>query len=284
MKRIFQILFLTMLAGSLVSCGTSTTKDNDPWGEIDPGQVEVQSAAFNGTLHSNAMNRDMTFSVWLPGGYDKKKTYPFLYLLHGYEDSNQNATWNRCWLDKGNAAKIADDYQKSGGVPMVIIMPNGLDKFYYKNGYEKFFEEELMPTLEAEYKCNGKRAIAGLSMGGFGTLYHAAKYPGKFKYAYAMSPAANYVDMDYATWTIREAIYTIDVIKANPEGTVFPSFTIEVGKQDMTVSNSDSKKLSDQMASMRISCEYVERDGSHDWPFWQGCLPKALIKIGNSFK
>ena len=273
MKRIFQILFLTMLAGVLVSCGTSKTKDNDPWGDIDPGQVEVQSAAFNGTVHSNAMNRDMTFSVWLPGGYDKKKTYPFLYLLHGYEDSNQNATWNRCWLDKGNAAKIADDYQKSGGVPMVIIMPNGLDKFYYNDGYETFFEEELMAYVEAEYKCNGKRAIAGLSMGGFGTLWHSTKFPKKFTYAYAMSPAASWYGLDPK-----------NNITSAPDKSVFPAFTIEVGKQDMTVQNSQSKSLYNTMIKAGLTAEYVERDGSHDWPFWQACLPKALIKIGNSFK
>ena len=265
-------IILFVAAIGMVSCGTSQTKDNDPWGEIDPGQVEAQSVAMDRSVHSQAMNRDMTYSVWLPNGYDEKKTYPFLYLLHGYEDNNQNATHNRCWLDKGNAAYLADQYQKSGGVPMVIIMPNGLDKFYIWDNYETYFEEELMAKVEADFHCNGKRAIAGLSMGGFGTLWHATKFPTKFTYAYAMSPAASMYGMDPK-----------NNITAASDKSVFPKFTIEVGKSDMTVNNSDSKKLYDHMVKNGITCDWIERDGTHDWAFWKGCLPKTLQKVGKSF-
>ena len=273
MKRTFQILFFSLMAGALSSCDTSKTDDNDPWGKIDPGKVEAQSVAMDRSMHSNAMGRDMTYSVWLPNGYDEKETYPFLYLLHGYEDGNQNATWNRCWLDKGNAAYLADQYQKSGGVAMVIIMPNGLDKFYIWDNYETYFEEELMAKVEADFHCNGKRAIAGLSMGGFGTLWHATKFPTKFTYAYAMSPAASMYGMDPK-----------NNINAASDKSVFPKFTIEVGKSDMTVNNSDSKKLYDHMVKNGITCDWIERDGTHDWAFWKGCLPKALQKVGASFK
>lgn len=276
------IYSLTLLA--LVACGTSNTKDNDPWGKVDPSTAPKKSSVFDSSMHSNSMGRDMTYSVYLPADYDKSKTYPFFYLLHGYEDGNQGATHNRCWLDKGNAALIADDYMKSGGVSMVIIMPNGLDKFYYKDGYEKYFEEELIPKVEADYHCNGKRAIGGLSMGGFGTIYHAVSYPEKFTYAYPMSPAANYVEYDYTTWTIKNAIYNIEIVKSKPEGTEFPPFTFEVGKQDQTVNNADTKKLYQQMLAMGIDCTYEERDGAHDWTFWKACLPKALRQVGASFK
>lgn len=269
MKRTFQILFLTLMACGLVSCGTSTTKDNDPWGQLDPGSVEKQSASMDLSMHSTAMGRDMTYSVWIPAGYDEKKTYPFLYLLHGYEDSNQNATWNRCWLDKGNAAYIADQYVKGGGVPMVIVMPNGLDKFYISDGYEDYFENELMAQVEKDYHCNGKRAIAGLSMGGYGTIYHALKYPQKFTYAYPMSPAAD------ASWS--------SFADKQSDKSVFPAFTFEVGLQDMTVNNNTTKTLYNSLTKKGLTCEWVERDGSHDWPFWKGCLPKVLAKVGKSF-
>ena len=61
-----------------------------------------------------------------------------------------------------------------------------------------------MPKVETAFGCNGKRAIAGLSMGGFGTVYHALKYPGKYTCAYAMSPAVSedlnaLVDVGYVT-------------------------------------------------------------------------------------
>ena len=269
MKRYFHYLVCAATALVLVSCGTSQTKDNDPWGQIDPGSIEAESAALDLKMHSTAMGRDMTYSVWIPAGYDEKKTYPFLYLLHGYEDSNQNATWNRCWLDKGNAAYIADQYVKSGGVPMVIVMPNGLDKFYISDGYEDYFENELMAQVEKDYHCNGKRAIAGLSMGGYGTIYHALKYPEKFTYAYPMSPAAD------ASWS--------SFADKQSDKSVFPAFTFEVGLQDMTVNNNTTKSLYNSLTKKGLTCEWVERDGTHDWAFWKGCLPKVLSKVGKSF-
>ena len=53
-------IILFVAAVGMVSCGTSQTKDNDPWDEIDPGQVEAQSVAMDRSMHSEAINRDMT--------------------------------------------------------------------------------------------------------------------------------------------------------------------------------------------------------------------------------
>lgn len=267
MKKLLIISFALLAA---VSCGTSTTENNDPWGKVDPDKATAQPKVLAElSMQSSKMGRSMTYSVWLPAGFDETKTYPFLYLLHGYETDDQNAHYDRCWLDKGNAAKIARDYQLAGGVPMVIIMPNGLDKFYTSDGYEDYFEQELMAKVEADYHCNGKRAIAGLSMGGYGTLYHALKYPEKFTYAYAMSPAAQ-------TWMS-------SFVDQKSDKSVFPAFTIEVGEQDRTVNNNDAKSLYNSLKSKGLTCEYISRPGTHDWVFWQACLPKALSAAGKSF-
>ena len=278
MKKLF---YLTLALVVWTACGTSNTEDNDPWGTIDPGTANKQSAVVEFSMDSKAMGRKMHCQVWLPANYDKKETYPFLYLLHGYETNDQNGRFDRCWLDKGNAAMIADDYQKANGVPMVIVMPNGLDKFYISDGYEEYFETELMPQIEAEYKCNGKRAIAGLSMGGFGTFYHAISYHEKFTYAYAMSPATN---LDWRPYGINIYVNMINLFNSQADRTHFPAFTIELGNQDTTVSNADARSLYYHLKNNGITCDLIERDGTHYWDFWQGCLPKALIKVGQSFK
>ena len=229
------------------------------------------------TIQSQYKGQKMTYSVWLPGGYDENKEYPFLYLLHGYESGDQSHL-DRYWVEKGNAREIAKKYVKEGGVPMVIIMPNGLSDFYIGNNqaYEKYFHQELMPSVEKAFKCNGKRAIAGLSMGGFGTLYYALSYPQKFTYAYAMSPATSmswFITLDQ----MKEKAAALAGIKPHPD------FTIEVGNQDTTVSNADAKELSDAI-NEAAHCEWIARDGIHYWDFWQECLPKALQKAGESFK
>jgi len=231
------------------------------------------------TIQSKYKGKTMTFSVWLPNGYNASKQYPFLYLLHGYESGDQSHL-DRYWVEKGNAREIARAYLKNNGVPMVIVMPNGLSDFYIgynDHDYEKYFHEELMPKVEKSFNCNGKRAIAGLSMGGFGTLYYALSYPQKFTYAYAMSPATS-----MSMFGI-----TLDVMKGKAAALAgvkpCPDFTIEVGNQDTTVSNADAQELSNAI-NAAAHCEWIARDGIHYWDFWQECLPKALKRAGESFK
>ena len=272
-----KLIYITVAALALAACGTSTTKDNDPWGQIDPGEANKRSSVVEFSMTSSAMNRRMHCQVWLPADYDKSKTYPFLYLLHGYETNDQNGRFDKCWLEKGNASRIADDYQKAGGVPMVIVMPNGLDKFYYSDGYDAYFEEELMKKVEADYHCNGKRAIGGLSMGGYGTILHALEHPSKYTYAYAMSPAAS-------VWWNPSLPEPKDLLSLQTDVSAFPSFTFEVGEQDTTVDNNATKQLCNEMKSKGITCEYISRPGTHYWDFWQGCLTTALIRVGESFK
>lgn len=215
------------------------------------------------SLTSTWMKRKMAYSVWLPNGYDSSKEYPFLYLLHGYGDDSNS------WLDKGKARSIAKEYVTKGGTPMVIVMPDGLTSFYSGN-WESYFHQELIPAVEKAFRCSGKRAIAGLSMGGYGTLYHALNHPGLFLYAYAMSPAVM-GDMK-------------SLVDAQADKRIFPGFTVEVGNQDMVVDNAGAKDLADYMEGQGLHVEYIARDGTHDWNFWQECLPKALQKAGESFK
>ena len=213
---------------------------------------------------SKNMGQQMKYSIYLPPYFDEEKEYPILYLLHGMGD-NQNG-----WLDKGDAQKIADSYMKADGVPMIIVMPDAKQTFYIDK-YESYMHEELMPEVESAYKFNGNRAVAGLSMGGFGTWYHALKYPEKFTYAYAMSPAS---------WDGFK-----DLVDATADKSLFPAFTIEVGNQDASgVDNELSKSIADYMKQEGLTVDFIARDGQHDWTFWKECLPKALNKIGESFK
>lgn len=268
-RKLICILALALGALALSGCGktnagTQATEKVDVLDLLGKEDKLYQDL----TITSKAMSRKMTYSVWLPGGYDSSKKYPVLYLLHGYESGDQ-AHLDRYWVQKGNAQEIARSYVNGGGVPMIIVMPNGLSSFY-QGAYETYLHEELIPYVEEAFGGNGKRAIAGLSMGGYGTLLHGLKYPEKFTYAYAMSPAV-----------MGEMKAFVD---AQSDKSVFPGFTIEVGNQDTTVNNNASRELSEYMNDNGITCEFIARDGIHYWDFWQECLPKALQKVGESFK
>ena len=247
-------------------------KDSVPSGTV------VQSS-----MLSAKRARTMKYTVWLPAGYDEKKTYPFLYLLHGAGDDNNS------WIEKGGADKIANQYLADDGVPMVIIMPDALLTFYVNmeevtnpmlqgldqiGHYEEYFFEELMPKVEEQYHCNGKRALAGLSMGGWGTLYYGLKYPEMFKYGYAMSPATG---IDGLPVSLR------DLISKQSSTSVFPFITLESGIQDYTVGIQSVRDCDELLTSYDVKHHFIERSGGHDWKFWPVCLEKALVEIGKSF-
>ena len=263
MKHLY-VFFAALALGALAlgACGkVDPSGGEDPLNPLDylhPNGQEVRDLS----IQSTAMKRTMKYTVWLPPKFDANKAYPILYLLHGAGD-DQNS-----WLDKGDVLNIAGRYVKNGGVPMIIVMPDAQLTFYRKE-YETYFHEELMPAVEGKYKFSGKRAVAGLSMGGYGTLYYVLKYPGKFTYGYSMSPAV--------------ADEFKDLVDAQPDKKVFPPVTIEVGTEDTTVNNAESEALANYMKEKGLTCEWIARTGIHYWNFWQECLPKALKKAGESF-
>ena len=273
MKR-YLIIIAALALGALAfsACGN---KDNPQENEeqnllelLYPNGQEMKDLE----IKSTAMKQTMKYSVWLPPKFDANKAYPILYLLHGAGDDNNSWLSNTTQYGMthgGNAAAIAAKYVKANGVPMIIVMPDAQMTFYMGD-YETYFHDELMPAVESMYKFSGKRAVAGLSMGGFGTFYHALKYPQKFTYAYPMSPAV---------WDL---LYSL--VDQQTNKSVFPPLTVEVGNQDATVNNTDTEKFADYMSSQGLQVEWIARDGGHTWDFWRVCLPKALQKAGESFK
>lgn len=253
MKKIFSWMLVPVL---LAACGK--TPDPEPEPEIPNGTY------MTGSVMSTYMGRSMSYSVWLPGNYDETKAYPFLYLLHGYGDDHLS------WNSKGGAAKIADKYLKAGGVPMIIIMPDALTTFY-REPFEQYMHGELMPEVEAKYHFNGKRAVAGLSMGGYGTLYYTLKYPAKFTYGYAMSPAT-------------DADGSVALIKEQGDPSVFPPITIESGTTDWTIPIAGVREYVAVLKENGVAVNFIERSGGHDWSFWPVCLQKALTAVGETFK
>jgi S-formylglutathione hydrolase FrmB len=130
-------------------------------------------------------------NVFLPDGYAQHPgdRYPLLLLLHGQGDGYD--TWAK--PSKGNLLGTAK------GFPGVIVMPEG-DRGYYTNWWnggrmgdpqwERYHLDELLPLIEQRLRIRPERrwhAIAGLSMGGFGTMYYASQRPGYFGSAAAFS-------------------------------------------------------------------------------------------------
>lgn len=284
-RRIVKFAWLPVLAAMLLGC--EKAGKGDVWGTVEGGNgSETSQVVANQSLSSTAMGRSIKYSVWLPPSYDADKTYPVLYLLHGYEQDPTDA--HNKWLSTetmfgyangGNLDYIASQYVKGGGECFIVVTPNCPNDFYRDipggDQYETFFIKEFIPAVEKKFHGNGKRAIAGLSMGGYGTLYHGFRHPDMFTVMYAMSPATGL--MGEPSPTLSSLVSSADVSK-------LPKITIETGTDDITVSLASVQSFVNKLKSNKIQHDFITREGGHDWAFWQICLPKALKMAGDSFK
>lgn len=143
------------------------------------------------TFPSEALGRDLAYTVYLPAGYETGTLeYPVLYLLHGANGNEQN------WITSGRVAPTLNAIIAEGAVPpMVVIMPGGANNWWADGNDEPMqtaFFEDLIPHVEATYDVITERPgrmLAGLSAGGFGTMNYVLQFPDMFVSAAALSPA-----------------------------------------------------------------------------------------------
>jgi S-formylglutathione hydrolase FrmB len=145
------------------------------------------------TLESKILAREVPYCAMLPPSYaeDKARRYPVAYYLHGLGDNEQSLVNLGGW-------SIYDRLMREKKIgEFVVLAPAGFASFYInsrdgKFRYEDFFLHEFLPAMEKKYrigKTRSQRGILGVSMGGYGALHYAFKYPGMFSAVSANMPA-----------------------------------------------------------------------------------------------
>jgi S-formylglutathione hydrolase FrmB len=151
------------------------------------GRVECNS------LLSKILSRPVRYCIVLPPSFDSEKLrqFPVLYFLHGLGDSEQSFIHTGAW-------NLTEELRKKGEIKeFLIATPDGDASFYIdsKDGkmrYEDFLLQEFFPFIEKRYRVapgRGHRAIAGISMGGYGALHLAFRHPQLFSSVGAHSAA-----------------------------------------------------------------------------------------------
>lgn len=156
-----------------------------------PGGSTVEFKSFDST----ALGIPERYSVFLPPSFSKnpERTYPVIYFLHGL--NNDETSWT---VDRyGNIQNALDQMISSGKIPeLIMVHPRGDSSFYcnYMDGsrrYEDLITQELIAYMEKNYRAakgRENRAIAGTSMGGYGALKIALKYPDRYAAVVGQSP------------------------------------------------------------------------------------------------
>jgi enterochelin esterase-like enzyme len=261
------------------------------------------------SFHSKILNKDVKYSIYLPPDYEtSQRSYPALYLLHGFSDDETG------WIQFGEANIIADQAIKNNTAPpMIIIMPDGGVTWYAndykgKENWSDMFIQELIPYMESTYRIRQKkefRAISGLSMGGYGSLHIAMRYPEMFSSCVAFSSGTftdeeivklddksykNYFgflfgdglkgeDRLSANW---KRFSPLDILDTQDPGKLKKvKWYIDCGDDDFLYRGNSHLHL--KMREIGIPHEYRVRDGVHSWVYWRSGLPEALKFIGKSF-
>ena len=260
-------------------------------------------------VKSAILGKDVRYTVYLPADYEtSNRTYPVVYLLHGYTDDNTG------WLQFGEINRYADKAIAEGTIPpMIIIMPNGDSSWYInsydgKENYEDFFVKEFMPTIEKTYHIKAEkkyRGVAGLSMGGYGTLILSMKHPELFAAAAPLSAAVfdddAVISSPEASWTrtfgqlygrdlkgkdrLTKNWYDNSILKIVETKTVDDlkkvRYWIDCGDDDFLTKGNCLLHIA--LSEKKVPHEYRVRDGAHTWTYWRTGITDALKFIGDSF-
>lgn len=258
-------------------------------------KTALPSTVENYKLNSKLMAREMPYRVVVPINYGAKQTdknatakpksYPVIYLLHGLTGHFDN------WTNQSKLAEYAAKYD------YIIVTPEGDNGWYTDSGsvpndkYESYIVQELMPEIEKNFRTipdKNHRAIAGLSMGGYGSLKFGLKYPDKFVLVGSFSGALQAASLtekmlgngwksltdsivgvygadDSAT---RKANDVFKLVREMPADNLknLPFMYISCGTEDGLIGT--NREFTALIAEKKIPHEFRELPGIHDWKFW----------------
>jgi enterochelin esterase-like enzyme len=252
-------------------------------------------------LKSSILKMERKYSVYLPPDYEtSNRSYPVLYLLHGSGDDQTG------WVQFGEVNYIADKAIKEGkSTAMIIVMPdaNTGRRGYFNTmkgdfQYEDFFFKEFIPFIEKTYRIRAEkqfRAVAGLSMGGGGTIIYALHHPEMFASACPLSASvrrqtSNRNRQNADTTGLQpqqidafrkqhDAFYLVENMPDSLKTSV--KWYFDCGDDDgLSEGNS---LLHIAMRAKGIPHEFRIRNGAHNWTYWREALPEVLDFISKGF-
>ncbi len=232
---------------------------------------------------SSTAGFDRRLTVYTPAGYENSKTrYPVLYVLHGIGGDED------AWVTQGRATQILDNLIARGEAkPMIVVFTNGnisqeAAPLENSTGYtrptmslpqtmEGTFETsfpEVVKFIDSHYRTLARkqsRAICGLSMGGFHTLYITLNNPDLFNYSGMFSAAIG---------TGSEQTAAHKEIYENVDGKLATYFSkkpamlwIGIGRTDFLIESNNEFRA--KLDAAGYPYKYMETDGGHIWRNWR---------------
>jgi S-formylglutathione hydrolase FrmB len=308
---------VVVLCVALLALAAPAARGQDP----SPVPARVEDTTFSTPL----LPRPTTVRVLLPESYDPSGAtrYPVLYLLHG------GAGGFRDWTAGGPSG--GDVRAATAGLDLIVVMPDGGRGGWYTDWFapgllgqpwwETWHIDHLIPWVDANYPTvadRSGRAIAGLSMGGFGAMSYAARHPDLFVAASSYSGAVNtnnppflashVIDLisgldgglpgslfglreleevrwrGHNPWDLAENLRPLDLAVRTGNGSPGGAYggsshdLLEIAVHPMGVD------LHQQLASLGIAHVWDDYGpGAHSWPYWNRDLRLDLPRFMAAF-
>jgi S-formylglutathione hydrolase FrmB len=298
------------------------------------GGPTARGAVRADSFWSPALGIRKRFVVYLPPSYggDPARRYPVAYYLHGM----WGGEWD--WVRLGRLDATLD----SLGREMIVVMPDGDDGWYTtwnflgdyagcrrappREGegaesycvpwpkYDEYIARDLVAHVDSAYRTVARRegrGVAGLSMGGYGAVTLALRYPDVFAAAASHSgvlsplyagpspfaPPPRYatsVDSVRARWgglwkAMRLAFGTDTIgwaardparLARRARRDALPALLIDTGVEDRLVVDGN-RALHHELEAMGIAHVYREWPGGHDWDYWRSHVDESLAWLAD---
>ncbi|HEX6535307.1 MAG TPA: alpha/beta hydrolase family protein [Gemmatimonadaceae bacterium] len=284
------------------------------------------------TFRSPALGVSKHFVLYLPPSYQREpsRRYPVLYYLHGLSGGEGD------WLTRANVSGVADSLAALGAGEAIIVLPDGDDGWYSdwpapvpyarcadtvhteaperfcveRQRYDAYIAGDLVRYVDAHWRTlasRAHRAIAGLSMGGYGAIAIALRHPAEFlaaashsgvvspfyaggkpfapppRYAWSMAQAreakVSFLDRyalawgsDSSAWRANDPATLAGALVAR--GVTLPALFMDCGADDPFIDQ--NRALHWELTRLGVAHHYAEWPGTHNWRYWSAHLPESM--------
>jgi S-formylglutathione hydrolase FrmB len=207
--------------------------------------------------------------------------YPVLYLLHGLSDDHT------AWIRR---TSIERDLRNRC---LIVVMPDGHRSFYANDprpgglAYEDHILKDVIGFVEQNFPAipeRRARAVAGLSMGGYGAMMLALKHPDRFCAAVSHSgvlallrktPAIARPLPSALAPEAYDPFLLAEQAKARCNRKMpMPALRIDCGRDDSLLEH--NRMFRAHLKRLHIAHEYQEHAGTHNWDYWDAHIPQTL--------
>jgi putative tributyrin esterase len=239
------------------------------------------------TFYSSSLEREITYRVILPAAVQNAQKLPIVYLLHGGGGDFRE------WSNDSDVSRFAQE-------GLILVMPEGESSYYTnsvdrpKDRFEDYVVKDLIADAEARFPADpSRRAIIGVSMGGFGAIKLALKHAELYSFVGALSPAVDVPSRPFSMKRISQYRHHASifgpwgsqtrrendpfVLARNADPKKVPFMFITCGDQEGLLPA--NRMFAALLNERHYRYEFHQGPGNHDWNEWNGRLQSVFDSL-----